>query len=1069
LFTSNFGKKAAQTIVFGLLFTFFVIQYTPIFAQALPSGTGTLKVLAVMVEFEEDDNEFTSGNGLFGPGSLPYMERDDIKIDPLPHNFSYFDAHLTFAKNYFTRASSGQLTIDYNLLPTTYKLNKPIADYSPTGEDFDFALLAELVKDVWTAVDNGPELNLNWTPDEQTALVIFHAGVGRDIELIGTILDKTYQDIPSIYLSRNALSNFSDTINPDLFRIKNGTIPITNSLIIPRTLSRRGELFEEEQVVSFSINGLLVASIASHIGLPDLFNTDNGQSAIGQFGLMDGAGFILSYNGLFPPLPSAWERMKLGWDTPFLINDKLGEQIDLPAPSLGQVNNTIAKYEITKDEYFLFENRFRNVNNTGVELTYRLPDGSTATQRLNNIDSVFSGQYADFDSLLLKGVLIDADNLDFALPGGLDYGNDRRPGTDDDRALNGGVLIWHVNESVINANPTAVNADDQNRGVDLEEADGAQDIGFPIEGSLVDLSSGHAYDFWWEGNDYRVITEIDTIRNYENRFGLDTRPNSNNQAGGATFFEAFDFSNSQEIASFRYRNTESSALRRLSKRSIISDNVVSRFANSSNRLTTSLRYFENANQRLITSFANNSITIFEANNPEVFTNFTVEGSVYSTQITQPFSAGQLPLLVVLWLDNSGRLHTDAYRIKADLSLDLEWEQNYSSTEITLPTQVLTQSASFLKDLFGTFRLDLNNGSVVNSTNLEPLTLRTNAGSTLTINSDILSSLNITPSELSGAIALSENNGSPRYALFNTTNTWILGANGELLKQISRLQSTTSSLTNEAFIPAYSLPAFADITNDGNIDIIQANADGTKIHAYNTAGTELDGFPISLAAYKLKVNGPLLLVENTTSANSTSYAILFEASDNRKSYLLSINTDNAKMQPLFPLTLASPSSENAVQFMSSAIVVGEPAQLHFLRYDGVVEQWEFQEGIKALWGSTFGNTDNADFTPEASLEDGNEDINRQILNIDETYNWPNPVRNGQTSIRYQSIAGASIAITIAQPSGKIVYKTNFNVGSSLPESYQLSTSNWSSGVYLVNVTATLDGQSQKKIIKMVVVQ
>lgn len=1047
-----------------LLSAFFLLQHTFVSAQPLTKGTGTLKVLAVMVEFQEDDNEFTSGNGLFGPGSLPYMENEDIKIDPLPHNFSYFDAHLSFVKNWYSRASNNQLAIDYTLLPTTYKLGLPMASYSPTGEDFDFELLATLVKDVWTAVDEGPELNLDWNPDEQTALVIFHAGVGRDIELIGTILDKTYQDIPSIYMSRNALNKYANIINPDLFRIKNGSIPITNSLIIPRTLSRRGELFEEEQVVSFSINGLLVASIASHIGLPDLFNTENGRSAIGQFGLMDGAGFILSYNGLFPPLPSAWERIKLGWEVPFLINDKVGEEISLVAAGSAQnSNSTIAKYEITKDEYFLFENRFRDANSTGVELTYRLPDGSTATQKFTNTDSVFSGQYADFDSLLIRGVLIDVDNPDFALPGGLDYGNDRKPGTDDDRELNGGVLIWHINESVIKANPTAVNADDQNRGVDLEEADGAQDIGFPIDGSLVDLSSGHAYDFWWAGNDYRVITEVDTIRNYENRFGLDTRPNSNNQAGGATFFEAFDFSDSQAIASFRYTNTSNTSLERISRRPINTEFIVGEGQNTFNT-NTSIRYYESNNQRLVTTFANSSVTVYDASSPEVFTDIVVNGTVYSAQITRPAIEGSTPLLVILSIGANSNLTIDAYQIRPDLSLSKLWETSYSLSAISLPKNALTQSGTILKNLFGTFKLNLENGSVTSSSDIEPLIIRANEGSTLSINQDLLTSLNIQSDEVVGAVALNRAE-SPNFAIFNEIRTWILDKDGVLIKDLIRASISNNDPENIQ-IPTYSLPAFADLSKDGNIDIVQANASGTALHAYNSSGTELDGFPISLDAYKLKVNGPLLITENT---QTNSYNIIFEGTNDQKSYMLSINTSNAKMQPLFPLTLASPIRDNAVTNRSSAIIVGSPAQFHFLRYDGIIEQWNLNEEDRPLWGSAFGNTADAKFSTLSESMGDNGSESELLLNLDETYNWPNPVRNGQTSIRYQSKTGATITLLVAQPSGKIVHKTTFEVGSSLPESYPLNTSTWASGVYLVNVTASLNGQDQKKIIKMVVVQ
>ena len=86
--------------------------------------------------------------------------------------------------------------------------------------------------------------------------------------------------------------------------MNNGTFHIYNSMIIPRTQSRRGEdIGGNEVVFPLSINGLLCASIGSHLGLPDLFNIADGSPAIGRFGLMDGAGFFLTMAS--SPEPSA--------------------------------------------------------------------------------------------------------------------------------------------------------------------------------------------------------------------------------------------------------------------------------------------------------------------------------------------------------------------------------------------------------------------------------------------------------------------------------------------------------------------------------------------------------------------------------------------------------------------------------------------------------------------------------------------------------------------------------------------------------------------------------------------
>ena len=43
-----------------------------------------------------------------------------------------------------------------------------------------------------------------------------------------------------------------------------------------------------------------------------------------------------------------------------------------------------------------------------------------------------------------------------------------------------GLLIWHIDEEVMSSkwDSNTVNNDEEHKGMDLEEADGAQDIGF---------------------------------------------------------------------------------------------------------------------------------------------------------------------------------------------------------------------------------------------------------------------------------------------------------------------------------------------------------------------------------------------------------------------------------------------------------------------------------------------------------------------------------------------------------------------------------------------------------------
>ena len=546
LFLSSVGDSIAQVQFNRKIFTAEISS-----AQLKNQTPEELKILGVMVEFLPDNNRFTSGNGTFNPGSIPYLENPGTSIDALPHNKQYFEAHLEFSKNYFERVSGGNITLEFEVLPDVYQLENTMDEYSPIGEDPDFSVMGKLIRDVWTSVSKSGELSMEYQESDNIAFVVFHAGVGRDIELTGTNLDKTPQDLPSLYLNRDTLSDFFNDPSFSGFPIDNGNLLVDNTLIIPRTLSRAGtDAAGNRFLLPLSINGLLTAQIGSHLGLPDLFNTATGRSGIGQFGLMDGAS-IFAFNGLFPPEPSAWEKIQLGWIKPEIIASDSEVSVSLPAVSLQREGN-IAKIPLSNDEFFLVENRHRDPNNEGITLTIKKENGTYIEQTFTNKDTDFVNREPGFDTLLEPGVVVNVSNYDFSLPGGVS-GNDN---SGNNEILNGGILIWHIDKNIIEnkISTGGINDDPGRRGVDLEEADGAQDIGRPVSiGLFQNEMNGSAFDFWWSQNSSSVIIQSDTLQLYENRFGPDTTPNNESNSGAPSYFELFDFSDIQPVADFKFR------------------------------------------------------------------------------------------------------------------------------------------------------------------------------------------------------------------------------------------------------------------------------------------------------------------------------------------------------------------------------------------------------------------------------------------------------------------------------------------------------------------------------------
>ena len=89
----------------------------------------------------------------------------------------------------------------------------------------------------------------------------------------------------------------------------------------------------------------------------------------------------------------------------------------------------------------------------------------------------------------------------------------------------------------------------EERAIDLEEADGPQDIGYPSRGLFGNRRYlGTPYDFFYEGNPFAPPNGL-----YRNRFGPDTYPGSETNAAGPSFVVLDAFSLSGADMSFVYR------------------------------------------------------------------------------------------------------------------------------------------------------------------------------------------------------------------------------------------------------------------------------------------------------------------------------------------------------------------------------------------------------------------------------------------------------------------------------------------------------------------------------------
>ena len=1042
---SRYPSRWLLSIALTLLIT------CPAFGQ-LPQGltpselaNGPVHIVAVMVEFQEDDNRFTSGNGKFNPS---FLDSDSITLDPLPHDRGYFEAHLEFAKNYFERVSGGRLQVSYEVLPEIVTLNEEMAAYSPLGEDgAENEKLAFFARDVWEEVGNRGLLSGANHDPERTMYIAFHAGVGRDLELTGTTLFKTPQDIPSVYLSQGSFRRLFNNPSFDGFNV-NG-VEIRNTAILPETQSRAGEnVVGEEFVLELSINGITSATIGSFLGLPDLFNTETGRSGIGRFGLMDGAGFF-SYFGLFPPELSAWEKYYLGWVDPVDISDVVDNSgtVSLTAPT-AMAPGTVAKLPISTDEYFLIENRIRDPLGDGVTFTIRRPDGSIESvtiardeERLDPFD------FSEIDEVLPSGVVIDVSHFDWSLPGGLDAGEDRTVGTDDDRFLNGGILIWHIDDQIIRSriDDNAINNDPMRRGVRLVEADAAQDIGRPA-GGVTQYDQGAPFDFWWAGNDFTVITlNGQRIVLYENRFADDTRPNNRSNSGARTYFEFYDFSDNLVEATFQTRRVlDVPGFQPVTLPVSHAGQELWQTTESSSSYTLSLTQFTSGADTVIVIPNDLGIGYI---NPQTgtFENISFSKPLQPLMGVNGFTVGGNTF--------AGGTSTAELRGYSWNSVTGRFDNTWTNDDFE-PVGLLGRylSASNEIELTRTpFRINESDGSLAADRGISYQTTSNDIGSlrddaTVFNTTEPVFNLNSSESSAARLYLASASPGihnNPVFILWSTERVVVFEAeNGNILSEFDATD--------------ISWPILADFSGDGRADIIYTNLAENTIEARNLQGAFLDRFPIA-ATENIQFTGTPLVIE----ASNDLDALLITPITDSYSVSLQVRGKSNLRQPIENLLVGSDRAD--VSPIQPVVVDGI---IYAVSPSGDMRAWKMIDRSDAPSAYIFGdprqNIVGRDLGEHTSTNEN------ELLIARETYNWPNPA-NESTNIRFMTTSESDVTITVIGYNGQKLYESRHSTRGSIPQEVQLNTSAWSNGVYFARVTARSNGKTEHKVITMVVIR
>jgi M6 family metalloprotease-like protein len=970
------------------------------------NGIDTLKILAVMVEFQTDQDAATVGKGKFG--SIYSKDYGTSILDPLPHDKSYFGAHLEFVKNYFEKVSNGKLVVVYNVLPVVITVSKTMRNYATISNDF--TSLANFSKEVWAKVDS---VNPGFDFNDYNLFTIFHAGVGKEVSLSGSINDS--RDISSVYLSNNTLEGIYGSSFKG-FPVQNNSFNITNTMIMPETESREETLIDGSVALAqITINGLLASSIGNFLGLPDLYNTLTGVSAIGRFGLMDTQS-IFAYNGVFPPEPSAWEKIFLGWVTPVTL--KPGNyNVDLSAQlAASQSDTVILKVPINSSEYFLIENRQRDVHSDGAKLTYHL-NGNTYTKTFTKDQTGFNS--IDVDSLI--GVITNVDEFDWAIPGVID----------DTSNYHGGVLIWHIDDNIINAKigSDQINADANHRGVNLMEASGIPEIGESFTTLLGDIVIGEGTyeDYWYSTNPAAL---------YKNRFADDTRPSSNTNAGANSLitFSGFPLSGNKMNFKITYGDSLVKPIFSTKLQQVSSNNKLTAGQNGSSYLVSGpdlvLLDAKGDSTGVLRNFSNfktasklyNNIQYLVGAYDSTLNVFGIDGSLSQVNIGDISSSApvityvnSIPEIMIGTL--YGYLKT--YSLIPGLGIKAA---DSSQTGFSI-SQISVNSGYYI---YG--------GSKTISTNstLPAYFFKDNLGNKYTASAGSLLQTALT----------NDKNGNNIAIVLLSGNTFNVLNQGKLVDEF-KINSTD---TIKSF-------ALADLKQDGNIYIVFNN--GNKIEAVNMQGAEADNFPF-LDPQKVGFVGTPLTADFTGDSKSE---IIASTSDGR---IFAVDGGSGGIITGFPISSGAELSCTPVLYDYNGLL-----SLAAYNQQGNFSAWSISAGSgKIFWSEENGNNQNSGFIGAAL----SQNYSNTFFPAKKSYNYPNPVHSGETRIHYYVAEDAKIDIKIFDIAGDYVAHLTDNAQGGLERETPWNIGNIQSGVYFASIKATsVSGKVETNIIKIAVIK
>ncbi|RKZ02499.1 hypothetical protein DRQ21_08460 [Candidatus Fermentibacteria bacterium] len=661
-------------------------------------------------------------------------------------------------------------------------------------------------------------------------------------------------------------------------------------------------------------------------------------------------------NGFWPAAPSAWSRAAMNWIDP-------AEAV--PGEYVSERMGTVYRIPLNSTEYLLLENRQRD------------PDGD--------------GQCGPHER-------------DYGLPGS-------------------GILIWHIDETRLSSEyrqANIVNVDPLHKGVDVEEADGIQDLDygfaswFSIEGSGYDP---------WKRDGYAWV------------FSPETTPSTDASWGGYTGVKIDVLDNSSSTMSFLY-----------SLQGVVPGWPVELGKAKYGTVfwsTTQGEYtaaVAGNNQAFIVPADGNTAIPMGMNVSAPLTVFSIEETEY---LVIPKMDGQIHLRLPDWSEPDGwpvNLPAPAVQVIASQSMDCIFAilENREVYRLHTDGTVFTSWPR-------TFALDITGACVFPHATVPGLIVVTADGSLVRTGpgGGGVFGWPVHPGNEDTTLPVAadfDRDGDVETAVVSGGKLWAYDENsaGE--------PGFPVSLQGEVL----SDPFMADINSDGNIEILVETTAG--LEAYSSSGTIVTNWPFTTEADSLAFN-----YSRFTSGTGGSG---FACASLRDGRVFILDGSGASLG-------GSPYSfgDNPIGFPILRRFDGEE-QYRVVTVTSGGSLGAFYTGFEPDGWNTGMDTGGERCWPSEHLPSVVSSGN--LLNEDEFFVWPNPVTSGSGNIRFVPGCDSQYRIRVFNVAGELVSDYSGDAPGRVPWEVSWNTEDLAPGVYYVCLELTSSEETAEALFHAAVV-